>query len=161
MLLTAAFAALVLPLLVFAASESTFVPLAPIPNLKGTYEDISQYLDEVFTLTISVAAILAVIMIIYHGIQYMLKEAITEKKGALDGVRGAVFGLILLLMSWLILFVINPQILDLHALKSSLGGTSSNTETSSNASPTPVPPTSSSRSGVPWAINQGVPQPPP
>ncbi len=35
---------------------------------------------------------------------------------------GAVFGLILLLLSWLILFVINPDILNLNALKSSLAG---------------------------------------
>lgn len=108
-------------LLPTAALAADFVPLAPIPPLEGKYEDISQYVNAVFNLAISISAVLAVIMIIWHGIEYMTQDAVTEKKDHLTGIRSAVFGLILLLLSWLILFVINPQILDLAALESSLG----------------------------------------
>jgi hypothetical protein len=145
--------ALVLPVAALAADN--FIPLAPIPGLsKGQYSDVSAYLNAVFNLAISVAAVLAVIMIIFHGIQYMTKESVTETKDHLIGIRSAVTGLILLLLSWLILFVINPQILDLNALKSSLGATPS-----SSAAPAPstsAPPASTApsntapQSEIPW-----------
>jgi phosphotransferase system glucose/maltose/N-acetylglucosamine-specific IIC component len=79
-------------------------------------------LNAVFNLVISVAAMLAVIMIIYHGIQYMTQEAVGEKKDAMLGIRSTIFGLILLLLSWVILHVIDPNITNLDALKSELGG---------------------------------------
>lgn len=111
-----------------ALAADNFVPLSPIPGLTDEeYTNLPQYLNAVFNTVIAVAASLAVIMIMFHGIQYSLQEAITEKKDHLVGIRAAVFGLILLLLSWLILFVINPQILDLNALKSSLGGAPSTT----------------------------------
>lgn len=106
------------------AGDTGFVALAPIANLSDDdYTDLPKYLNAVFNLVISVAAMLAVIMIVIHGVQYMLKESVPDTKNSLDGIRNAVMGLILLLVSWLILFVINPQILDLSALKSSLSGT--------------------------------------
>ena len=107
---------------VFAFAADGFVPLAAIPGLDNTdaYKDLPTYLNSVFNFVISIAAILAVIMIIYHGIQYMVQEAVPEHKDAIVGIRNAVLGLVLLLLSWIILFVINPDILNLKALESSL-----------------------------------------
>lgn len=143
------------PALVLAA-EAEFVPLAPIANFSPSdYIDLPVYLNKVFAFVLSIASILAVIMIIYHGIQYMIQEAVGQKRDALLGIRGAVFGLILLLMSWLILYVINPQILDLNALKV----TESAKPQTSNRIPLPgsdvVTPSNNVDTGsLPWARGQ-------
>jgi len=116
----------ILPVLATAATmvgqdpNAIFVPLAPIPVLNEGYESLPDYLNAVFSLVIGVGAILAVIMIVYNGLQYMTQEAVTEKKDAIGSIRGAVLGLLLLLGSFLILFVINPEILELNALTQSL-----------------------------------------
>lgn len=105
------------------ALASDFVPLSPLPGLTNAeYGDIKEYINAVYGFAIGAASVLAVIMIIYHGIMYMFKEALPEKANELVGVRDAVMGLILLVISYLALYVINPQILDLNALNSSLQG---------------------------------------
>jgi len=60
---------------------------------------------------------LAVLRVITGGFKYMTTEAIGAKGDARETIQGAVFGLILLLGSWLILNTVNPQILDLSALQ--------------------------------------------
>jgi hypothetical protein len=79
---------------------------------------INEYLAGVFRLAITVSVVLAVIMIIIDGFQYMTSEAVGNKKEALAGLRQALFGLVLLLASYLILFIINPSILSLSLFNS-------------------------------------------
>lgn len=95
-----------------------FVPLAPIPNL--TTEDgatLSEYLNSVFNFAISIGAILAVLMIVKGGFEYMTTEAVGQKGAARTSIQNAVLGLILLLMIVLILEVINPQLLNLDLFR--------------------------------------------
>ncbi len=103
------------PLLTYAAD---FVPLAPIPNL-DTSENatIGSYVNSVFLLVISVAAMLAVIRIVIGGFQYMTQTAsVTKTASAVNTIRDAVIGLLLLLGSFVILSTVNEQILSLDAL---------------------------------------------
>lgn len=103
------------PLLTYAAD---FVPLAPIPNL-DTSENatIGSYVNSVFLLVISVAAMLAVIRIVIGGFQYMTQTAsVTKTASAVNTIRDAVIGLLLLLGSFVILSTVNSQILGLDAL---------------------------------------------
>ena len=97
-------------------SHFQFYPIVSLPLVgQGTSltnnTSINEYLAGVFRLAISVAAVLAVIMIVVDGFKYMTSEAIGNKKDALSGLRDALFGLVLLLASYLILFIINPSIL--------------------------------------------------
>lgn len=56
---------------------------------------------------------LAVFRIATGGFKYMTGEAVGEKGEARETIQGVAFGLILLLGSCLILYTINPHILNL------------------------------------------------
>lgn len=117
----------------FAASGSTFQPIVSLPAASGNggtpYGSLCDYLNSAFKLAIAAAIILAVLMIVVDGFKYMTSEAIGSKKDALGGIRSALFGLLLLLGSYLILYIVNPQILNLGVLSPNgdmLGGCTGN-----------------------------------
>ena len=58
------------------------------------------------------AALLAVVVIVFDGLKYMASDVIGKKAEALAGLRGAFFGVIILLLSYVIFNVINPNILN-------------------------------------------------
>ncbi|MBV9349843.1 MAG: hypothetical protein JO026_03760 [Patescibacteria group bacterium] len=103
-----------------AAGGFEFKPIVSLPLPTGSqwqaYENgtpLACYLNALFSLAITVAAAMAVIMIVIDGFKYMVSEAAGNKKDALSGIRSALFGLILLLASWLILNIIDPHITSL------------------------------------------------
>lgn len=98
-------------------AEGDFVPLVSVPNVNYSTGSLTDYVNSVFSFIISLAAMLAVLRIVTGGFKYMTSEAIGAKGDARETIQGAVFGLILLLGSWLILYTVNPQILDLSALQ--------------------------------------------
>ncbi len=69
----------------------------------------SAYLVGVFKLTIALAGVLAVLMIIIGGIKYMSSEAFTEKGNAKGTITNAIWGLLLAIGAWLILYSISPN----------------------------------------------------
>lgn len=128
----------------FAAADSTFQPIVSLPAASGNggtlYGSLCDYLNSAFKLAIAAAIILAVLMIIVDGFKYMTSEAIGNKKDALGGIRSALFGLLLLLGSYLILYIVNPQILNLGVLSPNgdmLGGCTGNLN-AGGASNTPL-----------------------
>jgi len=97
---------------------SEYVPLATLPGLQEEENvDISNYFQNIFNLLIGIAAVLAVVMIIVGGIQYMSTDAVSGKSEGRDRITKAVYGLILAIASWLILFTINPAILNFDIAK--------------------------------------------
>ena len=67
-----------------------------------------------YGVAIGIAAVLAVIMIIYAGIEYATIESITGKSDAKDKWQGALIGLGLLLASYLILRTINIDLVNVN-----------------------------------------------
>ncbi|MEN9389941.1 MAG: hypothetical protein RLZZ283_41 [Candidatus Parcubacteria bacterium] len=107
--------AMVFPL---AAGAAEFVPIAPIPGLPtNTSAPLSEYVNIVFNLAITVGAVAAVMMIAYGGIEYMLSAALPQQKDGKTKIQNAFLGLALLLLVYLILFVINPDLVSLKALE--------------------------------------------
>jgi 4-amino-4-deoxy-L-arabinose transferase-like glycosyltransferase len=51
-------------------------------------------------------------MLVLSGIRYMLSESFTDKDKAKKRISSSLWGLLLLASSWLILYVINPQLLN-------------------------------------------------
>jgi len=100
----------------------------PLPTGSGAVDastSLTDYLNAVFTLSIGIAAILGVVMITFEGLKYMTSDLVGKKQSAVEGIQGAALGLTLLLLSYIILNVINPEILNLKALTedlSALGG---------------------------------------
>lgn len=111
------FILLLIPTALFAATGD-FEPLVDLPGVG--YEDgegsLSDYINAIFNIVIAFAAMIAVLRVIMGGFQYMTTEAVTTKGEARSTIQNAIFGLILLGGSWLILNTINPQILNLSAL---------------------------------------------
>lgn len=75
---------------------------------------LSKYLNTMIKVIIGIAAVLAVIMIVMGGIQYMTSELISSKEEGKKRITNAVFGLFIAIGAYLILFTINPNLLKLE-----------------------------------------------
>lgn len=103
-----AFLLLLMPTLALAVE---YPNLISIPGVNG--EQVSGfggYINALYLLSISIAAILAVIKIIIGGVKYMLSDVVTNKSDAKSEIKGALIGLLLIISAVLILEVINPNI---------------------------------------------------
>lgn len=101
------------------AQEPTSKPLTFTPLTKdsrifqpGQEKDTPAFLNLIFKLGVGVAALLAVIMIVVGGFEYMTSEIPGAKNDGKDRIRGAIYGLLLVLLTWLILTTVNPDILN-------------------------------------------------
>ncbi len=74
--------------------------------------DISLLVNGTYKLLLAVVSMYAVGSIVFYGITYMVSAGSSAVKTteALDGVRAAVYGLLLLLGAWIILNTINPEL---------------------------------------------------
>ena len=97
----------------------------PIPNNSGTYDvtkgvvvftGFASYLANMIKLFMGIVGVLAVLMIIIGGIEYMSTVSLDEKSGARTRITNALLGLVLALSSYVILFTINPALteFDIH-----------------------------------------------
>jgi hypothetical protein len=94
--------------------------LAPLPNPDGTIESVftvdndsfTKYLNMIIKLTIGIAGVLAVIMIVMGGIQYMGSELISNKEQGKSQIMNALLGLLITLGAYALLYTINPELLN-------------------------------------------------
>ncbi len=107
-----------------SAGDVPYIPLAPIP---GTVQDgcdftstsaeckttFMTYLNGAYKTAIGVAGMLAVVMIIWWGFQYVLTASEGGKTDSREGITNAIVGLLLTLGSWLIVYTINPKLVQL------------------------------------------------
>ncbi len=102
------------PLWLFAQQQQ-YVPLAPIPGVtdKTTF---SEFVQRIVIIALSVGAILAVLMLVVGGFQWMVSEAVGDKTLGRERVKNAILGLLILLASVLILNTINPQLTNVSLL---------------------------------------------
>lgn len=96
-----------------------YQPLAPLPPqfFPGQGADkylLPSYLSGMFKILIAVSGLLAVVMIVIGGIEYMSTDAISGKSEGKEKITNAVLGLLLALVSWLILYTINPKLLEFN-----------------------------------------------
>lgn len=95
------------------AQETGYKLLAPLPGYVETVDGkttASSYISGIFTLTIAIAGALAVLKIVFSGIQYMSTDAFSGKSAAKEGIQSALWGLLLAISAWLILSTINPDL---------------------------------------------------
>ncbi len=122
---------LALPKVTLALS-TPFVPLAdysgsPQLNTVMTSNSLPQYLNALFQFSLSIGAILAVVMIVWGGYLYMSSDIWNKKALAKQKITDAVIGLLLLLAIYLILYQINPDILNLNITFSQSNSSTSQT----------------------------------
>ncbi len=106
-----------------ADAQPAYVPLAPI-TAQGVSLDTSnltKFLISLVKLTIAASAALAVLMVIVGGVQYMSTDAFSGKSDAGKRIRNALFGFLLVMVSYLVLQTINPALVDFSVLNNDLG----------------------------------------
>ena len=107
------FQSLILPIKSFAL---TYQPLEgeAFKSFGGANNtgDLKLFLSQAFSFGLAIAAALAVIMIVYGGVEIMLSESVFKKDDGKKKIKDAIYGLLLALVSWLILYTINPEILN-------------------------------------------------
>ncbi len=96
--------------------NTSYTLLAPLPGLEAPLDvagktALGKYLNIMITLIIGIAAVLAMVMIVMGGIQYMTTELISSKEEGKKRITNAIFGLLLALGSYLLLNTINPDLL--------------------------------------------------
>lgn len=96
------------------------VVLEPIPGVtQGNDFSFATMMRGLFQALLGLGAILAVLMLVIGGIQYMTGEALNTKEQAREKIRNAILGLLLLFGSVLILQTINPNLLQFKIFSSS------------------------------------------
>lgn len=108
------------------STDTIYTMLAPLPGLgsDGTDRTIDtaksdtnpcpfgKYLNILIKLFLGIAGVLAVVMIVWGGVQYMTSELISSKEEGKKSITNAIFGLLLALGAYLILNTINPDLLN-------------------------------------------------
>lgn len=97
-----------LPVVVLAANNTN---MEKIPGQTPT-DDLIKYLNNLYNFGIAIAAILAVFMIALGSFKYIITSAGNASKmtDAKDTITNAIIGLILAFVAFLLLFIINPDL---------------------------------------------------
>ena len=100
--------------------------IQPLPGIQ-TVSSFPQYIESALPFILSLAAILAAVMIVVGGVEYAISLSEDGKKLAKSRINNAILGLLLALVSYLILYTINPDLtklkLDIQNLPSTGTGT--------------------------------------
>jgi len=106
------------------------------PSVVGAEESsrvqFGEYMSTLFTTFISVAATLAVLMIVIGGIQYITSFSIGKKEQGKERIVNAIFGLLLAVSAYLILRTINPDLVSSETLSLDIGNFDAITQSLSN-----------------------------
>lgn len=105
----------------FLASAQGFVPLAPIPGLTDpssamsviNSQNLANFFNNLYKYLIGVAAVLAVIEIIWGGLEISTKDSVSKKSDGKARITQAILGLVLVLSPVIVFSIINPSILNL------------------------------------------------
>lgn len=85
----------------------------PCTNSSGQPSDCStldRYLPNAFNLAVGIAVAMAFVMITFGGVTYATSDALSGKQQGREYIENAIYGLLLVIGSYIILYTINPQI---------------------------------------------------
>ena len=89
-----------------------------LPGLEGCVNGPADYLSGIYKLSLGVGVFLAAMVIVRAGIKYAISgDNATKQKDAKDDIFQAIFGLVVLFGSVIILRTINPDLTDLGKLQ--------------------------------------------
>ena len=83
----------------------------------GSTKTLSEFVGYAFKLGLGIAVVLTIVMIMFGGIQYMTTESFNGKGDARKRINDALIGLGLALVSYLLLYTINPCLVDFTGKK--------------------------------------------
>ena len=97
--------------------DTVYTLLAPIGDLITAPTNIGDYFNILLEIAIGLCAVLAVIMIVIGGIQYMGDESIFGKTEAKGQITKAILGLLIALGAFALLNTIDPALLGKNGVK--------------------------------------------
>ncbi|MFA5777644.1 MAG: pilin [Parcubacteria group bacterium] len=107
-----------------AVGPYDYTALEPIPGTANTGADLKLYIEAIYKFAIWTVGIAAVLMLTIGGFMYMVSAGNTSKMDtAKKIVTDAILGLIIALGAYLILYVINPDLVKITITMKSLGTT--------------------------------------
>lgn len=106
-----------------ALAVTTYTPMEKIPGFESTpVTDFYSYIATVYNFGIWIIGVSALLMISIGGFMYITaagnSSSITKAKGV---IYDALFGLILALVSYLLLYIINPDLVNLKKISNAPG----------------------------------------
>lgn len=116
--------AAILPFLLFtalahAATVPQYIPIVGIPGLTNQApKDLPDYINRVYFLTVTIGALYGVVKIAFAGVKYSMSDIITSKESAKEDIQGVLLGLAILLIPFIVLKEINPNLVNLDVLSS-------------------------------------------
>lgn len=97
---------------------SVYQLLAPLPGENGQLisdvnpeDGLGTYLNLMIKIFIGLCAVLSVVMIVVGGLEYMTSELSHSKEAGKEKIRDAIFGLLIALGAYALLYTINPDLL--------------------------------------------------
>jgi hypothetical protein len=100
-------------------TNTNYKLLAPLNGIQNFESDpeknpcaFGKYMNMMIKIILGIAAVLAVIMIIKGGFEYMMSSLPSGKESGKGTITQAILGLIIALGAYLILFTINPNLLN-------------------------------------------------
>ena len=95
-----------------------YTPLEPLPGVDYTNvvtpNGLGPIINIIFNIIIRVGALLAVLMLTIGGVQYMISGTAGGKNQGIARAKAALWGILLIAASWLILNTINPNLLSFN-----------------------------------------------
>jgi len=119
---------LVLPLLflmlvpfLVSAAEPTFdytpIENLPLDNREATAKDFYDYIQQIYNFLIGAAGVCAVLMIVIGGFMYLTSAGNNSKmEKAKEVITDAIIGLLMVMFAWLLLYLINPDLVNIKRL---------------------------------------------
>ena len=96
-----------------AEAQDRYTAKEPIPGAQNPEtSDFIEYLGQIYTFMIAISGILAIFMIAVGAFMYIVTSAGNAAKmaDAKDMIYNAIYGLIIALIAWLVMFVVNPDL---------------------------------------------------
>ncbi|MCE9585666.1 pilin [Candidatus Nomurabacteria bacterium] len=99
-------------------TDTLYAPLQQLPGVDQTIDtadrnSFAKYFNIIINLFFGICAVLAMIMIVIGGIEYMTSELVSSKESGKSKITQAIFGLLLALGAYTILNTINPDLLNI------------------------------------------------
>jgi hypothetical protein len=111
-------AALLVPATIALAADgaTSYIPLVSVPGLftAGTATNPVEIIKGIYGLAIGIGSVIATVMIIYAGFEYMYVESMGQKSAAKERIQNAFWGLLVILGSYILLRTINPSLVEFN-----------------------------------------------
>lgn len=131
-----------------AASSYSYTPMETIPGF-GAPTDFPSYIVAVYKFGLWTIGISALLMITLGGYIYLTSAGNASQVGKAKGIiTDAIIGLIMAITSWLLLYTINPDLVQIPALSSSSSSSSSSSQDSTGKTGDTTTPTTPSSNPV-------------